>query len=185
MSEDRKLHNKKSPKKILIYFILLFFFIGGAYTTTTYFFSVIGLIIGLVYFLFIPNRQVKRLGILLSWTAGITTIIINGIALVNASGAPALSTIYFALIIGPSVIAAYPIGFTIWKKITKNRKVPHRFSLKLQEFNKKLSKNRKKFLKILIVILPCVFWWSVNIDLKVMFDNETRLLWVHAPSMLK
>jgi len=182
MSEDRTLHNKKSPKKILTHFILLFFFIVGAYTTTTYFFSFIGLIIGLVYFLLIPNRQVKRLGILLSWTAGITTIIINGIALVNASGAPALSTIYFALIIGPSLIAAYPIGFTIWKKITKIRNVTYRFSLKLQEFNKKLSKNTKKALKILIVILPCVFWGSVNIDLNVMFDNETRLLWVHAPS---
>ncbi|MBY9017055.1 MAG: DUF3604 domain-containing protein, partial [Candidatus Lokiarchaeota archaeon] len=182
MSEDRTFHNKKSPKKILTHFILLFFFIVGAYTTTTYFFSFIGLIIGLVYFLLIPNRQVKRLGILLSWTIGITTIIINGIALSNASGAPALSTVYFALIIGPSLIAAYPIGFTIWKKITKNRTVTHRFSLKLKEFNKKLSKNTKKALKILIIILPCVFWWSVNIDLNVMIDNDTRLLWVHAPS---
>jgi len=182
MFEDRKFCHKKSPKKILTYFILLLFFIIGAYTTTTYFFNFIGLIIGLVYFIIIPNKQVKRLGILLSWTAGITTIIIMNIALSNASGAPALSTVYFALIIGPSFIAAYPIGVIIWKKITKHRNISHHFSLKLQEFNRRLSKNTKEALTILIVILPCVFWWSVNIDLNVMFDNETRLLWVHAPS---
>jgi len=182
MSEDRKLLNKKSPKKIFTDFILVLFFIIGAYTTTTYFFSFIGLIIGLVYFSLLPNRQVKRLGILLSWTVGITTLIIMGIARSNASGAPALSTVYFALILGPSLIAAYLIGFVIWKKKAKIRNITHHFSLKLQDFNKKLSKNTKKALKILTVILPCVFWLSVNIDLNALLDNETRLLWVHAPS---
>jgi hypothetical protein len=185
MSNNKKPHKQKSPKKILTYFILVIVFIGGVYTTTTYFFSFIGLIIGLVYFLFIPNRQVKRLGIILSWTAGITTFIMMGIARANASGAPALSTVYFALIMGPLITAVYPIGFAIWKKITKKRKLIPRFSLKLQDFNKKLSKNAKKAFKILIVAIPCIFWWSVNIDLKVMFDNEPRLLWVHAPSTVQ
>jgi hypothetical protein len=182
MAEDRKPHDKKSPKKILVNFILLVIFVGGAYTTTTYFFSFIGLIIGLVYFLFVPNRQVKRLGIVLAWTAGITTIIIMSIARSNASGAPAVSTVYFALILGPSFIAAYPIGIMIWKIGIKKRNGAHHFSLKLREINKKLSENTKRALTILIVILPCVFWWSVNMDLNVMVDNEPRLLWVHAPS---
>ncbi len=182
MSEDRKVHVKRSPKQILTYFILLVFFIIGAYTTTTFFFSFIGLIIGLVYFLFIPNKQVKRFGILLSWTAGITSMIMMLIALSNASGAPAISTVYFALILGPAILAAYPISFVIWNRSLKNRDALHRLSLKLQEFNKNLSKNTRKAFKILIVIVPCVFWGSLNINFNVMFDNETRLLWVHAPS---
>jgi hypothetical protein len=185
MPEVKKFLRETSPKKLLAYVILLLIFIGGVYTTTTYFFSFFGLIIGLFYFLLVPNRLIKRLGILLAWTTGITSFIVMLIAFSNASGAPALSTIYFALILGPLFIVAYIIGNAIWKKSNKIRSSINRVFLKLQNLNKKSSKGVKKVFKILIVIIPCAFWWSVNIDLNVMLDNETRLLWIHTPSSVQ
>jgi hypothetical protein len=185
MSEGKKFHVKKSLKNTFSFVVLLFFYIGGVYTTTTYFFNFISIIIGLIYYLFIPNKQVKRLGILLAWIVGISTIIITSIAFSNAAGAPALSTVYFALILGPSSIVIYSIGFIIWKRRIKNRDSNHHYLIKIREFHKKLSTNTRKTLKILIVIIPCAFWWSVNVNLGVMFDNETRLLWVHAPTTVQ
>jgi hypothetical protein len=182
MSKEIKNENKKSKMKTLLRLFLLLFFILGVYTTTTFFFSFVGLIIGLVYFVFIPNRQIKRLGILLSWTAAISTIIIMSMARSNASGAPTVSTVYIALIVGPAMIAAYSIGFIIWRKIKRKRKITLTLFPRIHEFNKGLSKNAKRVLTILIILIPSLSWWSVNMDLNVMIDNEARLLWVHAPS---
>lgn len=182
MLKETKNESKKHKLKTLVHLILLVFFILGAYTTTTFFFSFIGLMIGLVYFVFIPNRQIKRLGVLLSWTAAISTIIIMIMARSNASGAPAVSTVYIALILGPAIIAVYSIGFLIWRTMTKKRKIILSLFSRVQEFNRRLSKNAKRILVILIILIPSISWWSVNMDLNVMIDNEARLLWVHVPS---
>ncbi len=182
MRKETRNERRKPKMKNLVHLILYFFFIIGVYTTTTFFFSFIGLIIGLVYFVFIPDRLIKQLGILLSLTAAISTIIIMTMARSNASGAPAVSTVYIALILGPATIVAYSIGFIIWRKITRKRKISLPIFTRVKGFNKKLSKNTKRTLKILFILIPSISWGSVNMDLSVMIDNEARLIWVHAPS---
>jgi hypothetical protein len=184
MSREFGKVNKKLKMKNLINLILMLFFIVGVYTTTTFFFSFIGLIIGLIYFVFIPNRQIKRLGILLSWTATFSTILIMTMARSNASGAPAVSTVYIALILGPVMIIAYLIGFLIWRKILRKRRIFLPLFSRVKGFNNRLSKNTntKRILTFLIILIPSISWWSVNMDLNVMINNEARLLWVHVPS---
>jgi hypothetical protein len=51
-----------------------------------------------------------------------------------------------------------------------------------------LGKSMPRLIRILLItmltISPVALWSSVSINLGVMFDNETRLLWIHAPTFV-
>ncbi|MBD3195110.1 MAG: DUF3604 domain-containing protein, partial [Candidatus Lokiarchaeota archaeon] len=43
----------------------------------------------------------------------------------------------------------------------------------------------RKLTKVSVIIFPLISWSSVSIDLGVLFDNQARLLWIHAPSTIQ
>lgn len=151
----------------------------------TFFFSFIGLLIGLSYFLIFRDKFWKRSGLVLAWTAGISTLILNGIALDNAAGAPSISTVYVNLGLSPIMIISCGIIYLAWRKWRKSKRRKARLSLIIQDLKRNLTKNAKTHLTLHLVLFPVAFWWFISVDLGVLFDNETRLLWVHAPTTVQ
>jgi hypothetical protein len=175
----------RSYKSILKHIGLSALFVGGIYTTMIYFFSFIGIIIGILYFLLIKDNLWKKLGLILAWTAGISTLIVNGAALRNTTLAPSISTTYLNLLLGPLMIIMSVAAIFAWEKWIRNNVIEKRWFYKLQNFRMRLSKTTKVFITIIVILMPGVFWWVISVNLSVMFDNEARLLWVHAPTTVR
>lgn len=160
-------------------------FVCGAFSTTFYFFNFIGLIIGVLYFLFLRNSMWGKLGLLLTWTVGITTIIINGAALINSTGAPSISTTYLAILLGPLIILAGGIITYSWQRKLRYKERMVRWFSKIENMSKNLSKKIKSLIIFSLLLFPSFFWGIMSLNLCVLFDNDVRLLWVHAPSTVK
>lgn len=151
----------------------------GVFTTVFYFYNIIGLAIGVLYFIFMKNIWWKRFGLILAWTTGISTMIIVIAGLINSLGAPSISTTYLAIILGPSTIIGFVVVFSLWKKKRIKRGLD--FRILKREFTPKI----KRLLVLLIILLPMIQWSSVNVNFRVLFDNSPKLLWIHAPTTVK
>jgi hypothetical protein len=81
-----------------------------------------------------------------------------------------------AILVSYTLVAT---GFWIWTR--SSRAVPPIFS-HVHTVYQTVPRTLQRLFVLLIIISPVVLWTSVSIDLGVMFDNQTRLLWVHAPS---
>ncbi len=161
----------------------VFFF--GIYTTGWNFFSLIGVGIGLFYYLGLRDPAWKRHGIVLAWDAGITSLVLILIGLSNAAGGPSISLTPVSIGIGPGAIAAYLIIFVLWQRHKNKGIAAPSWVMKITRFKSTLSRRGRIALTLCIVLVPIAFWWSLNIDLDVMLDNKTRLLWVHAPTTVE
>jgi hypothetical protein len=157
----------------------------GVYWTVSYFFSFVGLIIGILYFISFRNSAWRFHGLVLAWTSGVSTLILNTMEYLNTLavfGGPSYSTSYIAIAIGPGTMIAYTIVYALWRiKSRKNVRRP-RLLARYDRFSRRMPKYAKASLAILIVIAPTIFWLGVSIDTGVAFDNNPRLLWVHAPT---
>jgi hypothetical protein len=163
----------------------LLVFVIGVYTTVTYFFSLFGLIIGVFFFVIFRNSAWRVHGLVLAWTAGISTFILNTMGSLNTLGGPTFSTTYYAMTIGPGTMVTYTILFVAWKIREKKKTRKSRWPVKYNAFSKRMPKYAKVSLALIVVLIPTVFWWSASVDLGVAFDNNPRLLWVHAPTTAK
>jgi hypothetical protein len=160
-------------------------YVFGVYFTASFFFSFVGLVIGILYFVLFRNSAWRFHGLVLAWAAGVSTLILNVMSYLNTLsvfGGSSYSTSYFSIAIGPGTMITYTIVFAVWR--IRNRRMTRRprWLARYDAFTKRMPKYAKVSLVLAIVIVPMIFWWSVSVDLGVAFDNNPRLLWVHAPT---
>ena len=152
--------------------IVLFAF--GIFTTFWFFFSFIGLLIGVAYFFGFRGQPWARHGIVLSFSAGTATFLAHVVKSVAPLTMAIMSSI--AILVSYTLVATW---FWIWTR--SGREAPSIFS-RVHTVYRTAPRILQRLLVLLIIISPVVLWTSVSIDLGVMFDYQTRLLWVHAPS---
>jgi len=152
--------------------LLLYLF--GIFTYFWYFWSWIGLIIGVIYFTFFQDRAWKRNGLILAFAVSFITLFVyfykdfSPLQLAIRTGLIIFLSYFFIL-----------VGIEILKtRILIIGKIKEKFFQKIQRYPSKLRLGGK----MMIILLPLVLWSSVSLDFGVMFDNKTRLLWIHTPS---
>jgi len=149
-------------------------FVFGIFTTFWLFFSFIGLVVGIAYFISFKESAWSRHGIILAFSAGTATLLAHVIKSVAPLTMAIMSSITILV-----VYIAIVTGFWVWKRI--GRTTPFLMS-KAQTMLRAFPQNIQRLLVLLLILSPVAMWWSVSIDFGVMFDNRTRLLWIHAPS---
>jgi hypothetical protein len=160
-------------------------FVFGVYMTASFFFSFIGLVIGILYFVLFRNSAWRIHGLVLAWTAGVSTLILNTMSYLNTLavfGGTSYSTSYFSIAIGPGTMIAYAVVFAVWRIRSRKRTRRSTWLVQYDGFTKRMPKYAKVSLAIALVLVPTIFWWGVSVDLGVAFDNNPRLLWVHTPT---
>jgi hypothetical protein len=168
-----------------LHVLRLLIFVFGAYWTASFFFSFIGLIIGILYFVFFRDSAWRFHGLVLAWASGVSAFILNTMEYLNTLavfGGPSYSTSYYSIAIGPGTMIAYTVVFAAWKIRSRKKTGKPGWLARHDAFKKRLPKYARVALVVAIVLVPVGLWWSVNVDLGVAFDNNPRLLWVHAPT---
>ncbi|MFX1602815.1 MAG: DUF3604 domain-containing protein [Promethearchaeota archaeon] len=157
----------------LVEFLRLLFFGLGVITIHMFFFGFIALIIGIAFFFLYRDSAWGRHGLALAFAAGASAFV--------AHRGTGLSPLNLAFFYGTIPFVAYLVlYYTIW--FWTRRKGTSQLISKLYNAGKSIPRRAKTPLMILIVLIPVALWWVVDVDLGVMFDNEPRMLWVHAPT---
>lgn len=156
--------------RFLIYFL-------GFISVFWYFWSLIGLIIGILYFIFLKDIAWRRNGIVLAFLISFVTIFIFFYK--------AYPPLNLAIWFGIGFILLYPLLLLIFKVSKKKLALTGRVKSWYSQVIKGLGPKLLKSIKILAIIVPLVSWSLVSIDLGVIFDNSPRLLWVHVSSKVK
>ncbi|MFX1324828.1 MAG: DUF3604 domain-containing protein [Promethearchaeota archaeon] len=148
----------------------------GIVTLFWYFWSVIGLIIGVIYYIFIRDRAWKRNGIVLAFVIGFITIFVYFYKEI----APLPLVIWYSV----SFIISYSIFLISFEILKRKKKSVERI---IQWFHRyeELSRKKRRAIEFVIILVPITLWTSVSIDLGVIFNNSPKLLWVNAPSMVR
>ena len=142
-----------------------------------YFWCVAGLIIGIIYFIFFQDRGWKRNGIFLSFAISF----VNLLVFFYKEYSPLNLVIWSGLGVFISYLGLLAINSLLKNKtkiITKGKQI-------LDTRLTRVPKNTGNILKFIVVLVPVLYWSSVNLDLGVMFDNNPSLLWIHVPSTVK
>lgn len=139
-----------------------------------YFWCFIGLVIGLLFFIFSNDLAWKRNGILLLYSIAF----INMLIFYYKAFSPLNLAIWSGLGIFLSFSALLGVIYMI------KRKYPFIQNLngKLSDMFLKFSKKNRRIIQSFVAIIPLVLWSTINIDVEVILDNNPRLLWVHVPS---
>ncbi len=146
----------------------------GIVTLLWYFWCVIGLIIGVLYYIFFNDKAWKRNGIVLASAIGFITIFVHFYKEI----APLPIVIWFFVIF----IISYSI-FLLILDILRRKKISVNKITQWYQSYEKFSKKKQRAIELIVIFIPITLWTSVSIDLGVMFDNHPRLLWVNAPTM--
>lgn len=155
--------------------VLPFILLGAGFITIhMFFFSFIALLIGIGLFILHKGSKWKLHGIVLASCASISTLV--------ADKGTGMSPLYLAFYYGSLIYIIYIVTFITWEGFLRKRHQFNRISTKLGSLINSLSQRARVSSMIILIILPTMVWSSVNINLGVMFDNEQRLLWVHAPT---
>ncbi len=169
LSSEREWSRLKRIPRLMVYGF-------GIVTLLWYFWCVIGLIIGVIYYVFLKDKAWKRNGIVLACAIGFITIFVHFYKEI----APLPIVIWYTVIF----VVSYSI-FLIVLEILKRKKLSIKKIIQWYQNYEKLSNTKRKAIKLIVIIIPITLWSSVSIDLGVMFDNNPRLLWVNAPTMVK
>jgi hypothetical protein len=148
----------------------------GLVTLLWYFWSVIGLIIGVLYYIFLKDKAWKRNGIVLAIAIGFITVFVYFYK--EIAPLPIIIWYFVIFIVSNSIF----LGIL---EILKRRNITVKKIVQWYQSYEKLSKRKHRAIEVIIVLIPITLWTSVSIDLGVMFDNNPRLLWVNAPTMVK
>jgi len=148
----------------------------GIVTLFWYFWSVIGLFIGVMYYTFLKDKAWKRNGIILAIAIGF----INVFVYFYKEIAPLPIVIWFSVIF----IISYSI-FLSFLEVLKRKRIFIRKIVQWFQNYEKVSKKKRRVIELIVIFIPITSWTSVNIDLGVMFDNNPRLLWINAPTMVR
>ncbi|MFW9901532.1 MAG: DUF3604 domain-containing protein [Candidatus Thorarchaeota archaeon] len=147
----------------------------GIVTLFWYFWCVIGLIIGVLYYIFLKDNAWKRNGIVLAIAIGFVTVFVHFYHEI----APLTIVIWYSVIF----IISYSI-YILFLEILKRRKITVKKIIQWSQSYNKLSRRTHKAIELVVILIPITLWTSVSIDLGVMFDNNPRLLWVNTPTMV-
>ncbi len=147
----------------------------GIVTLFWYFWCVIGLIIGGLYYIFLKDNAWKRNGIVLAIAIGFVTVFVH----FYHDIAPLTIVIWYSVIF----FISYSIYLLILE-ILKRKEIISKKIIHWYHSYEKLSKRKHRAIEIIVILIPITMWTSVSIDLGVMFDNNPRLLWVNAPTMV-
>ncbi len=148
----------------------------GIVTLFWYFWCVLGLTIGIMYYIFFKDNAWKRNGIVLAIAIGFVTVFVYFYKEI----APLSIVIWYSVIF----IISYSILLLILE-ILKRKQITVKKIIHWYQSYEKLSKRKHRAIELIIIFIPITLWTSVSIDLGVMFDNNPRLLWVNAPTMVK
>ncbi|MFW9828219.1 MAG: DUF3604 domain-containing protein [Candidatus Thorarchaeota archaeon] len=178
-SNKEENHRKKFSKKELIRLkriprLIIYGF--GIATLFWYFWSIIGLFIGVMYYIFLKNKAWKRNGIVLACVIGFITIFVYFYKEI----APLTIVIWYSVIF----ILSYSF-FILILEILKKKNINLKKVINLSRKYDKLSRKKQWVIELIVIIIPITLWTSVSIDLGVIFDNNPRFLWVNAPSTVK
>ncbi len=147
----------------------------GIVTLFWYFWCVIGLIIGVMYYIFIKDKAWKRNGIVLAFAIGSITVFVDFYHEI----APLLIVIWFSVF-----FILFYFLFAVVLEILKRKNISLKKIIQMSHRYAKLSNKKRKAIGLITVFIPITLWTSVSIDLGIMFDNNPRLLWVNAPTMV-
>jgi len=148
----------------------------GIITLFWYFWSVIGLTIGVLYYIFLKDNSWKRNGIVLASAIGFITFFVHFYKEI----APLTIVIWFSV----SFIISYLIIVAILE-ILKRKGITYQKIVQFSRKYKNISNRKRDAIKLIVAVVPISLWTSVSIDLGVMFDNNPKLLWVNAPTMVR
>ncbi len=167
-----KLIIKKDHVKNIVLFSV---FVFGMISIFWFFLNVIGLIIGLAYFLILKPKIARYNGLMLAIYEGFISILTHTYKEVSPLNLAIWYGLGFYLLL---------LSLNIFVRFLSKRKVQIN---SLQSITNRINSIKikpihKKVLKVILVASPIVMWSSVYIDFGVMFDNETKMLWINAPS---
>jgi len=148
----------------------------GIITLFWYFWCIIGLIIGVFYYIFMKDIAWKRNGIVLASAISIVTVFVYFYKEI----APLLVVIWYSVIF----IISYSV-FIIILEIIKRKKISIKKIIQWHHVYDRLSIKKRRAIELLVSLIPISLWTSVSIDLGVMFDNTPSLLWINTPTMVK
>ncbi|MHA2392066.1 MAG: DUF3604 domain-containing protein [Promethearchaeota archaeon] len=148
----------------------------GIVTLFWYFWCIIGLIIGVIYYIFVKDKAWKRNGIVLAVAIGFITVFVHFYKEI----APLPIVIWYSV----SFILSYTF-FLVILEILKRRNKSVKKIIQWYQRYERVSKKKRWVIEFLVVLIPVTLWTSVSIDLGVVFNNNPKLLWVNAPTMAK
>ncbi|UCD02336.1 MAG: DUF3604 domain-containing protein [Promethearchaeota archaeon] len=148
----------------------------GIVTLFWYFWCIIGLAIGIIYYIFLKDIAWKRNGIVLACAIGFITIFVH----FYKGLAPLTLIIWFNVIF----IISYGIILLILEILKRKKRTLKKIIQWIGNYQK-LSNKKRKAIELMVIFIPISLWTSVSIDLGVMFDNSPQLIWVNVPTMVK
>ncbi|MFX0020717.1 MAG: DUF3604 domain-containing protein [Candidatus Hermodarchaeota archaeon] len=157
---------KRMPRLMLYGFSIV--------TLFWYFWSLIGLIIGVMYFIFIKDKAWKRNGIVLVFYIGSITVFVHFYHEIAPLSIVIWSSVTFIL--------SY-LFFILILEILKRKNINIKKIAQWSQSYERLSNKKRKAIGFIAIVIPITLWTSVSIDLGVMFDNNPKLLWINAPTM--
>ena len=147
----------------------------GIVTMFWYFWCVVGIIIGVLYYIFLNDNAWKRNGIVLSYSIGFITVFVYFYIEV----APLIIIIWYSVVF----ILSFSFLLLIFEVIKRKKISIKKIERWFQKFEK-LSKRRQNAIKVIVIFIPISLWTSVSVDLGVLFNNNPRLLWINTPTMV-
>lgn len=151
-------------------------FLIGVATIHMFFFNFVALTIGLLFFLLSSGLEWKRHGLVLAIAAGVSTVI--------AHTWLGMSPLKLAFIYGTVPFVIYLLISIVWTAKPSIREPFSEVIIRIDKLGKAMPRLIRVLLIAMLTISPIVLWSSVSINLGVMLDNETRLLWIHAPTLV-
>jgi hypothetical protein len=186
MKPDTKLSYVPAP---ILRILRLLLFGAGIVSIFWFFFSFIGVLIGILLFVFSRDPRWRAHGFMLSLSAGISEFV--------SHTATAVAPLHLGMRTGPSILTGYLLLFLLLTLMTRRVRqtrenstdggttIAERLSARITavlEFGASIWRRARIPLTIAMTVIPVGLWASVSIHLGVLFDNRPRMLWVHTPS---
>ncbi|GAB4307054.1 MAG: hypothetical protein Kow0069_04260 [Promethearchaeota archaeon] len=160
-------------------------FAAGVYFLSTFFFSLVGLVVGLLGWLFAGSRRWKRLGATLAYAAGFSTLVVESSPEGLVKGAGPFLGILACLV----AAIAELVSFLRWRAgkqwgfaaslRAKYHGLVGRLEAALARGGRRVPRAAAR---LALLGAPVAAWMFASVDFGVVFDNSPRALWVHAPS---
>ncbi|MFX0104298.1 MAG: hypothetical protein ACFE75_02265, partial [Candidatus Hodarchaeota archaeon] len=131
----------------------------GIITLFWYFWCVIGLVIGILYYIFLKDIAWKRNGIVLACAVGFITVFVH----FYKGLAPLTLVIWFNIIF----IISYGIILLISEILKRKERTLKKIIQWIGDYQK-LSNKKRKAIELMVIFIPVSLWTSVSIDLGVM-----------------
>ncbi|GEM_PF-830178 len=171
-----KFESKLKPiLNILRLTLFIILFIAGFLTIFMFFFSFIGILIGLGFFIFSKNIGWKTNGVVLAFSATISTWV-TGLGI-------ELAPLKLASFTGPIIVVIYLLTRLSLEMLVKKKKLNFsKIKLKYTYSKPVIKKVINAVVITFVIVLPIYIWGSTSINFGVLTDNSPQILWVHCPT---